>query len=339
MSLEIEQARAFYYGIGMQPFKKAFLRRRLNFSPDSRYLVITGRQSEETIFAWRLEDGKVLRPSLYGSSFLDFIGDSHRLMGDGADIWDLDANHLQKTAGNFRSEEPGVKPFIDTYFDQCMTLNQAGTLLLGSPLHTPDFRFSRLGLWEVASGKLLERFNTPEVYQNNAKVRFGPDSSYFILAAQLKPEDTFLTVSSWKIADGQKLFEEKIEANSAGRDLNRFNYSLSMDGTHLSVNRTRFEVGANSLSPVEKVAEESAIPPFTTGKISPDNRYLIRSVVGDKVEVWDVATQQLTASLDTNYRDSEGKTKKLEIRVVGASRDSQYIAAADDTVALVWKLK
>jgi WD40 repeat protein len=320
------------------PFKTNYLHRKITFSQDGRYMAETGRQENEEAFVWELPEGRLVsRPEFWGNSFLKFIGESYLLMSDGARIWDVATGKAKETAGEFKPET-GTRWLLDCYFDQCMALNPDGTLLVGAPLHDPHYYYYRLGLWSLQSGMLLKRFDTPRLKYNNAKIRFSSDGAYFVLAAQVEPEDTNLLVASWEVESGQKLGQWSLEIG-----IDDFAFEFSPDGSILAVNHLVYELGQNGApnqSPVSFKPDDTALTAHS--RLTLSNRQIMMAIQPGELAVYDLSGQR-KLTLDAVYQRKnpvaggpEVAIERLMPRVMGASHDGRYYAAGDDYVTLVW---
>lgn len=325
-------------GRAKDPFKTNYLHRKITFSRDGRYMAQTGRQENEEAFVWELPEGRLVsRPEFWGNNFLKFVGDSYLLMGDGAKLWDVATDKAQETAGEFKPET-GMRWLLDCYFDQCMALNPDGTLLVGAPLHDQNYYYYRLGLWSIQSGMLLKRFDTPRLKYDNAKVRFSQDGSYFVLAAQVEPEDTRLLVVSWEVESGQKLGEWSIEIG-----VDDFDFEFGPDGSLLTVNHLAYELGQNGEPGQASVSfkpQDTALPVHS--RLTLSNRQMLVPVQPGELAVYDISGQR-KLTLDAVYQRKnavaggpEVAIERLVPRVMGASQDGRYYAAGDDYVSLVW---
>jgi hypothetical protein len=325
-------------GRAKDPFKVNYLHRKITFSRDGRYMAETGRQENEEAFVWELPEGKLVsRPEFLGNSFLKFIGGSYLLMGDGAKIWDVTNNKEKETPGGFKPED-GVRWLIDCYFDQFMALNPDGTLLVGAPLHDQAYYYYRLGLWSIQSGMLLKRFETPRLKYDNAKARFSQDGSYFVIAAQVEPEDTSLLVASWEVESGQKLGEWSIEVG-----VDDFAFEFSPGGSVLTINELVYELGQNGQpgqSPISFKPQDTDQP--VHNRLTLSNQQIMVLTQPGELAVYDISGQR-KLTLDAVYQRKnpvaggpEMATEKLLPRVMGASSDGRYYAAGDDYVTLVW---
>jgi|GEM_PF-2257305 len=318
------------------PLRSPYLHRKIAFSADNKYLAISGRQEGEAAFAWELPGGrKLAQPQLFGNSFLEFIGNSHLLMGDAAKIWDVPGNDEVTTSGGFRPEA-GVSQLKDSYFDHCMDLNPSGTLLLGAPLHDRDYYYYGLGMWDVGGGNFLRRYDTPRVKFNNSKVTFLPDGQLFVFAAQLEQSNKTLNITSWEIASGKKVTEINLQVG-----MDDFNFDFSPDGTLLIVADKTYELESGQLQPVSvSVASERPATTFANktvisrdlALVSPNSGELyVKDMSGKIVETLKASYERRSIAVDGH------EEQKLQPRVMGASRDGTYYAAGDNRKILVWQ--
>lgn len=318
------------------PLRSPYLHRKIAFSADNKYLAISGRQEGEAAFAWELPEGKKLaQPQLFGNSFLEFIDNSHSLMGDAAKIWDVPGNGEVTTSGEFKPEA-GVSQLKDTYFDHCMDLNPSGTLLLGASLHDRDYYYYRLGLWDVGGGNFLRRYDTPRVKYNNSKVTFLPDGQLFVFAAQLEPNHKTLSITTWEVSSGKKVAEITLQVG-----MDDFNFDFSPDGSLLIAADKTYELESGHLQPVTvSVAGERPTTTFANKTVISRNRALVSPHSGE-LYVTDMAgkvIETLKASYEQRSIAVDGhEEQKLQPRVMGASRDGTLYAAGDNRKILVWQ--
>lgn len=315
-------------------FKTPYLYRKLTFSRDNRFVALSGRQETENAFVWEIASGKLIRPPLFGVSFLGFVGDSYILMGSQTAMWNVQTN---KAVTPTRIE-PNLELCPDNvsrkpYFDFCMALNPTSQQLLGAPLYTADYVYSNLGLWDVKTATRLKRFATPPVKYNNAKVRFSPDGAWFTYAAQPKQNDKFLLVSIWDSNSTEKpLFQQQLDLG-----MDDFNFEISSDGLMLAAADKFYDLSKENGAQINANAfhySENADQRLSKKLLS--SQELMEISPKGELEVYTVEGKQLDG-LGLEYLVRVKKTQltqKLEPKIVTAS--SKYYAAADDHALLLW---
>ncbi|NWJ96539.1 MAG: hypothetical protein HXX20_12220 [Chloroflexi bacterium] len=321
----------------IEPFKAAYLNWSLVFSQDSKYVALSGRQEGEQAFAWELPSGKLYRPPLNGNSFLRFIGNTHWLMGDGAKIWNLDKNSEVLPQHRFKPEGD-VEPLRECYFDHCMDLSPDGKRLVGAPLHNSSYEYYQLGLWEVESGELLRRLNTPLVKYNNARVRFLPDGEHFALVAA-QPGSGF-EISVWDLNTGGVVAKKRLKSERPNEI--EANYSFSQDGRLLRVAHRCYDLESADLEEVtwkysqcEKVTEFINIRLLAKNRLleSPNSKALVVSnLLGEEaVQICENFTYQQKSHI-SNEKES------LRLRAMGASPDGKNFAIGNQRRVVVFAI-
>ena len=316
--------------------KTSYLYRKLTFSRDNRFVALSGRQETENSFVWEIATGKLIRPPLFGVSFLGFVGDSSVLMGSQTAMWDVQANQ----AATPDRIEPNPELCPDNisrkpYFDFCMALNPTNQQLLGAPLYTADYIYSNLGLWDVKTATLLKRFITPAVKYNNAKVRFSPDGTWFTYVAQPKQADKFLLVSTWDSNDTEK----PVSQQQLDLGMDDFNFEISSDGLMLAAADKFYDLSkANGAQIRDNAFQHSEADQRRSKKLLSSQELMEINPKGG-LEVYTVGGDHLD-SLELEYTVKVNKTQltqKLEPKIVAAT--SEYYAAADDQALLLWQRK
>jgi WD40 repeat protein len=345
--MQIEKAlRKPYFTFELGPFnvplKTPFLYRRLTFGANSRYVALSGRQEEEQAFVWDLQTQKLLRPKLFGTSFLNFIGPQAStgkvlLMGGLGHIWDIEKNQ------EFTRLQPAPEECPDgvvrrPYFDFCTEIDLTGRYVLGASLYDAVYMYSQLGLWEIPVGRKVRRFTTPPVKYNNARVRFSPDGKWFIFGGKPDPDSTGLDISIWETETGNLLFRDPAFPKNLG--MNDFNYEISPDCKVLAVADTFYiidrERGLEEYKPAGLESSNQSTPDYLSKKLLP-NRELLSQTQAGEMGIYDLdGNQKLGLSLEYQVK-VKGKpvVKQLMPRAFGSS--SQYYAAADDEVLLIWQ--
>ncbi len=314
--------------------KTSYLYRKLTFSRDNRYLALSGRQETENAFVWEIATGKLIRPPLFGVSFLGFIGDSPILMGSQTAMWDVQTNKAATPA----RLEPNLELCPDNvsrkpYFDFCMALNPTSPQLLGAPLYTADYVYSSIGLWDLKTATRLKRFATPPVKYNNAKVRFSPDGTWFTYVAQPEQDDKFLLVSTWDSNDAEK----PVSQQQLDLGMDDFNFEISSDGLMLAAADKFYDLSKENGPQIRDNAfHHGEAADQRRSKKLLSSQELIEINAEGELEVYMVGGERLDP-LQLDYTVKVKKmqlTQKLEPKIVAAS--SKYYAAADDHTLLLW---
>lgn len=365
-------------------FRTTFLNRKVAVSRDGRYVAMAGRLEEENAFVWELpsSDGAGtsrttpkefkprLRPPLRGNNFLEFIGSSYNLMGDGAKIWDVAANREVVTEGGFRPED-GVRPFINSYFDHAMALSQDGRWLLGSPLHDEQSSYYNVAVWEVATGKLLYRYidnefelaPKPRFKHNKSQLSFTADNTHFYQVGVIERPD--LPIESGEAERGQfALFyypvmpagqPKLVPVADFSTKSPELPFAFSPDGEVLEIADAYYLLNPAGSPPQLfhwEFGAGSAIPNREAGFVNKKliaGQTVLASPAGGQLYLTDLTGQIVSGGelLELVYQEGSSifgvkSELKLQPRVFGSNSKTevgrQLVIAGDDNIILVFQL-